>query len=208
MLLNNIWGLFFSPKETWKDIRDQQCNIFGCFAGHIMWLAAIPAIAGYIGTTQIGWQIGTREVHFLTAQSAGVIAVLSYFAMLVGVYGMGWMVHWMSRTYGAEPALAQCITFAAYTATPLFLIGLALLFPILWLDMLLGLPAVGYTVYLLYTGAPVMLGIPEERAFLLSSAVLGLGLVALVAILASTVLLWAAGFGPQLATVTSALSAG
>ena len=32
-----------------------------------------------------------------------------------------------------------------------------LLYPLLWLNLLLGLPALGYTVYLLYTGVPVMM---------------------------------------------------
>ena len=42
-----------------------------------------------------------------------------------------------------------------------------------------------------------MMEIPEERAFLFGSAVMAFGLVALVAMLAITVLLWSAGFAPS-----------
>ena len=92
---------------------------------------------------------------------------------------------------------SQCVILAAYTATPLFLIGITGFFPILWLMLILGLPALAYTVFLLYTGLPIMMDIDPERGFLFSSAVLGVGLVALVALLAATALLWGMGLEPQ-----------
>ena len=69
--------------------------------------------------------------------------------------------------------------------------------PILWLNLLVGLPVLGYTVFLFYTGVPVMMEIPQERGFLFSSAVMAFCLVALVAVLAISVLLWHSGFGPS-----------
>ena len=70
------------------------------------------------------------------------------------------------------------------------------LYPILWLNFLIGLPALAYSVYLLYTGVPILMRVEPERGFLFSSAVLAVGLVALVSLLAVTVLLWGSGFGP------------
>ena len=128
------------------------------------------------------------------------IAVLFYITMLVAVFTVGKMIHWMGQTYGSKQSLPQCIALAAYTATPLFLIGIMLLYPLLWLNLLLGLPALGYTVYLLYTGVPVMMGVPKERGFLFASAVLAVGLVMLVGVLAATVILWGAGIGPVFAS--------
>ena len=71
------------------------------------------------------------------------------------------------------------------------------LYPVLWLNMVLGIPALAYTVYLLYTGVPIMMGISEERGFLFSSAVLGVGLIAFVALLAITAILWGMGLEPR-----------
>ncbi len=53
-----------------------------------------------------------------------------------------------------------------------------------------------YTVYLFYSGVPIMMQIPTERAFLFASAVMAVGLVALVGLLAATVMLWGIGIGP------------
>ncbi|MDH5471192.1 MAG: YIP1 family protein, partial [Gammaproteobacteria bacterium] len=129
MVLQHVWGLFVNPKREWVSIRDDECTIGKCYAFHVLILAAIPAISGFIGTTQFGWQIGVGDPVKLTTQSAGLIAVLYYFAMLVGVFSLGWMIHWMGDTYGAAVPLSKCVTLAAYTATPLFIIGLMELYP-------------------------------------------------------------------------------
>jgi hypothetical protein len=71
------------------------------------------------------------------------------------------------------------------------------LYPVLWLNMVLGIPALSYSVYLLYSGVPIMMGISTERGFLFSSAVLAVGLVSFVALLAVTAILWGMGLGPQ-----------
>ena len=197
MILKHVWGLFMNPKREWAAIRKDECTIGKCYAIHVLILAAIPAICGFIGTTQIGWQLGAGDPVKLTLQSAGLIAVLYYLAMLVGVYSIGWMIHWMADTYGAEAMLSQCVVLAAYTATPLFLIGIMELYPVLWLNMVLGIPALAYCVYLLYSGVPIMMGISEERGFLFSSAVLAVGLVAFVALLAVTAILWGMGLEPR-----------
>jgi hypothetical protein len=196
MVLQHIWGLFTNPKKEWESIRDDECTIGKCYAAHVLILAAIPPISGFIGTTQFGWQIGAGDPVMLDMQKAGLFAALYYLAMLVGVFSMGWMIQWMADTYGAKPQLSQSVVLAAYTATPLFLIGLMELYPVLWLNMVVGIPALAYTVYLLYTGVPIMMGISEERGFLFSSAVLAVGLVAFVALLAITALLWGMGLEP------------
>jgi hypothetical protein len=90
---------------------------------------------------------------------------------------------------------------ASYTASPLFVIGLLQLYPILWLNLVIGLPALGYSIYLLYSGVPAMMEIPAERGFLFASAVLAFGLVSLVAMLAVTVLLWGVGLAPEFRTI-------
>jgi hypothetical protein len=196
MVLNHVWGLFMQPREEWQAIRDERCSAGKCFCSHVLILAAIPVICGFIGTTQVGWEIGGREAIKLTTASALKISLVYYITILVAVFTIGKLIHWMGETYGTRPPLAQCIALAAYTATPLFLVGIMQIYPVLWLNLLVGLPALAYSVYLLYTGVPVMMEISEERGFLFSSAVLAVGLVTLVAVLAATVIMWSAGFGP------------
>jgi len=196
MVLNHVWGLFSQPKKEWKSIKGERCSIGKCYCSHVLLLAAIPAIAGYIGTTQVGWSFGGFEVHRLTTQSALQIAIITYLTMLVAVFSLGKAIHWMGQTYGSKQTLPQAIALAAYTATPLWLLGFFFLYPVLWINMLIGLPALAYTVYLLYTGVPVMMSVSQERGFLFASAVLAVGLVMLVAVLGAMAMLWSMGIGP------------
>jgi hypothetical protein len=161
-----------------------------------MVLGAIPVLSGFIGTTQFGWHVGTSETVRLATHSAAIIAVLYYLIIIVAVFSIGWMIHWMGQTYGADKPLSQCLALAAFIPVPLFLVGLMQLYPILWLNLVVGLPALAYTVFLLYVGVAVMMEIPPERAFLFASAVLAVGLVGLVGMLAVTVFLWGIGVGP------------
>jgi len=196
MFIQHIVGLFIDPMRQWEKIRDQHKSADGGSVAHIFVLAAIPAISGYIGTTQVGWRIGVGEPIRITGDSAFAIAIIYYLALLVGVFSIGWVIHLLGKAYEVEKPLSLCIALAAYAATPLFLIGLMEVYPVLWLNMLLGLPALAYTVYLLYSGLPIMMEISAERGFLYSSAVLAVGLISLVALLAMTALLWGMGLQP------------
>lgn len=195
-MLKHIWGLFARPEAEWESIREGHYSIARVYLAHTIWLALIPPASGFIGTTQVGWQIGVGDPVRLTTDSALHIAILYYIALLIVAFSVGWMVHWMGKTYGADQPLSQCVALASFTATPLFLSGIMTLYPMLWLNLVIGIPVLGYTVYLFYTGVPIMMEIPPERGFLFSSAVVAFGLVALVALLAVTVILWGMGFEP------------
>lgn len=197
MSFSHAFGLLARPKAEWAAIRDRSHGVARSLLAHTAPFALIPAIAGYFGTTRIGWQIGTGGVVRLTEASALRIAVVYYLAIVATTVCIAWTIRWMGRTYGASQPLGQCYALATYTATPLFLVGLMHLQPILWVNLIVGLPVLGYTVYLFYAGVPVMMEIPEERGFLFSSAVMAFGLVALVALLAASVVLWSSGFGPS-----------
>lgn len=200
MVLNHVWGLLTDPTREWKAVRKERPGILRAYLSHVLILAAIPVVAGYYGTTRIGWHVVPREVHRLTPESALPMAIASYITLLVAVFVVGMLIHWMQRTYGGKTDLGAAVTLAGHTAMPLFLVGVFLAYPLLWVNMLLGLPALAYSVYLLYTGVPVITGISKERGFLFASAVLAVGLVMFIGVLAATVILWSAGVGPVLET--------
>lgn len=194
-MLKHVFGFFIDPSEEWRAIRDRRPTL-GQIMLLVMILGAIPVISGFIGTTQFGWQIGTSETVRLTTRSAALISVAYYVVIIAAVLSIGWMIYWMGETYGANKPLSQCIVLAAFIPTPLFLIGVMQLYPILWLNLIVALPALAYTVFLLYLGIPIVMEIPPERGFLFASAVLAVGLVGLVGLLAVTVFLWGIGVGP------------
>ena len=197
MLLKHIKGLLFNPLVEWEKIRLEVSSVQKLFAGYALILAAIAPLCALIGTTTLGWRIGGGEAVRLTTTSATQMAIAFYLAILMATFCIGKMIHWMSQTYGASQPLPLCMALAVYSATPLFLIGIVQLVPTLWLNFIVGLPALGYTVYLLYAGVPVVMQIPTERAYLFSTSILAVGLVTLVGLLAVTAGLWGVGIGPR-----------
>ncbi|MCV6591153.1 MAG: YIP1 family protein [Marinobacterium sp.] len=190
MFLQHMMGMLYHPKAEWGALRKERYTTWHIFLAQISLLAAIPAVSLYIGTTQIGWSVAGSEYVKLDVSSAIPAAIAFYFAMWVAVGFIGGCIHWMEKTYGGNVSMDECLVLTTFTATPLFLSGLAGLYPVLWFNVFVGLVALCYSVYLLYVGVPIIMQIPEERAFMFSTSVLTVGLCVLVGLIATTVILW------------------
>jgi len=124
------------------------------------------------------------------------MSVAMYFGLIAGVIALAALMHELAKAFDTSPTYTQSLELAAYTATPLFMVGFAGLYPELWFLMSVGLVGLSYSVYLLYSGVPIMMHIPEEKGFIYSSSVVTCGLVLLVILMASSVILWSMGLGP------------
>ena len=194
--MKHLIPLLSHPHKAWGQIRDQGHSIAGHYLGHLIWLAALPPLAWWWGASQVGWELGGRTI-LLTPGSAAQIMGLFYVAILVSIAFLGYMIYWMAKTYdGHHSDITRGIVVASYMCTPMFLVGLTGLYPVLWLDMVLGPAAAAYTRYLLYIGMPIFYDLPQERGFLFASATVAVGLVLMVALLAATVILWEMGAMP------------
>jgi len=199
MLLSHVPGMFTHPDAEWELIRKEHTSPMKIYISYTCLLALIGPVCAFISTTQFGWRVGDGELIKLTTASAIQLNVLTYAAMLIGVFGLGWMIDWMSKTYGSghDEHAANGIALAAYSCTPLFLAGFASLYPVPWFNMLVYLAAAAYAGYLIYDGLPHVLGIDQDRAFFFSGAILTVGLVYLVSTRVGTVIIWNMGFSPQ-----------
>ncbi|MGQ8365622.1 Yip1 family protein [Glaciecola sp. 1036] len=199
MILNHLFGIYTQPKEEWKSIDKKHESYFYALS-HILIISLIPAGMAYYASTTIGWDIGagaTAETLKLTTQSALAMSVAMYFGLIFGVVALAVLIHEMAKSFQAEPNYTQSLELAAYTATPLFMAGFGAFYPELWFLMMVVLVGLSYSIYLLYTGVPIMLHIPEEKGFIFSSSVVTCGLVLMVILMAASVILWSMGLGPQ-----------
>lgn len=197
MSLSHTVGLLTHPDEEWEAIRNESESVSKLYFGHIFILALIPVAAAFYGTTQVGWQIGGSQVIRLTTASALQLCALAYLAMLAGVFIIGKFIDFFAATYDVKETTPRGVTLAAYTATPIFLLGVIAVYPNIWVNMAVGIAAIAYAVYLLYEGLPILMKIPEERGFMFASSVLTVGLVMFVGLLAISVVIWSMGIGPQ-----------
>ncbi len=196
-MLNNPFAFLFSPARQWQKVAAASLNAQRTSVIYVALFAIVPCIAWYHGTTEIGWRVGNGELVRLTPDSALKLVAAFYAAMMLALAGIGLTIHWMAGTYGSIASFTRGYAIAAYGATPLFLAGVVGFYPLLWLDLGIGMVAVSWAVYLLYSGLPVVMNIPAERGFLYASAVVGVCMVSLVAMMGATVVLWDLGFMPE-----------
>ncbi len=192
--MNHVWGLIAHPGREMRNIRQENESVSHHYTHHVLLMAAIPVICAFIGTTQIGWNLGAQYNVLLTISHALMLAVLFYVLILVGVGVMGMVIHWMARDYPHQPSLARCTVFSGYIATPLFLSGLVALYPLVWLCVLVGTLALIYTGYLLFIGIPLFLNIDRDESIRFTGTTLAIGVLVLEVLLALTVVIWRYGY--------------
>ncbi|MFT5085027.1 MAG: hypothetical protein ACI9Y1_003084 [Lentisphaeria bacterium] len=106
-----------------------------------------------------------------------------------------------AKTYGVQGPEDRIhydgTALAVYITTPLFLVGVFLVYPVLRLNALAMVIAGCYSIYLIYQGIPILMKIDKDHAFMYASSVITVGLVLMVTAMIGTVLVWSMGVGPQ-----------
>lgn len=193
-MINHVWGLFHHPDKEWRTINEEHETVSHLYTHHVLGMAAIPVISSFIGTTQFGWSLGGQNDDIQVSVATGIaIGICFYMLILLAVAAVGSLIHWLARKYPTRPSRHECIVFAGYVATPLFLSGVFAIYPIIWVCALACITGVAYTAYLLYKGTPNFLGISHKEGFILSSTMLAVGVLVLEALLVTVVLLWSLG---------------
>jgi hypothetical protein len=186
-----IWDVPSQEKEEVRFNREVAQVPFKCLVFRVVLLVAIPPLAVFIGTTQVGWMLAEDVFVRLTLESALPMSFTFYLALMLGVVLMACMFYVITRKWGQASGYHESIQSATSVATPMMLGGLVGLLPLLWFNVLIGMAAAACSIYLLYHSVPLQLRIPRERAILFSTLVLTLGFVVLVGILAVSAILWA-----------------
>ena len=161
--MGEILGIVFKPAATWQSLASKSEEAIKARLLLILALAAIPALAFYYGTTQVGWNVRGGEIVRITEASATPLAVLFYAAMVSTIVVIGLMCQWMSKTYNADSFPLKGVVMVGYACVPVYLAGAAAVYPIWELDIVLATLACCYTIRLLYLGVPPMMNVPEDQ---------------------------------------------
>ena len=184
--------------SIFEHIRNRQTQASRVFVLELIPLAVLPPIFLYIGTFINGWDIGA-EVPVTLSTSMLVFVCLSYFLVLLcGLLGMVVMLRWMAPTYEAELSFQLHLSLVVIIATPMVVGSIAHLYPHIFFNMLVFIPALVWSMYLLYQGVPKVLNTSPQQGMLMASSLIAIVLVGVVTLLGITVVLWTQGLGPSL----------
>ncbi len=188
-MVTDLYKVMVRPRRFWEALDDDPVSQFRCYA-YLLVMPVFPALAWYWGTSHFGWEVVDRTI-MLSQQSALILSALFYLGMLTITSLVGFMMFWMANTYGAENTqLSRGVMVATYCATPVFLAGLFGVYPIFWLDILVGLAAGAHAAYLLYLAIPIVMKIPKERGFLFASSMLASSMVMIMGAMGLITFMW------------------
>lgn len=190
--------LLLSPGRILRDLAHKDALTIEKLGKQLVFLLLIPPVASAIGGISFGWRFGTSEPLVLTMEQGLTISFLYYIAMCMGYFGTVFLARWMGSTYGAEISLDQYLAFFTVVVAPLCVASIAHLFPHIFFNVLVLVPAMIWSMLLMYRGMPVVLDIPPERGMLMSSVLVGWLLIAAVSLLGFSMVLWTIGLGPAI----------
>lgn len=187
-------GILLAPRDTWPAIVAEPASTASIYTGWVLWLAAIPPLASFIGMAAFGISVPFVGTLRLGLGSLLSQLLLSYALALVMVFVMALIVEALAPSFGGSKDRLQALKAVAYAYTPVWIVGVLGLIPqLMGLTMLLSLAAAGYAIYLLYLGLPATMKCPQDKAagYAAVSVVIGIVLAIVLGMIVGSTL----GFG-------------
>ena len=192
-------AVLVDPQRAIADIGAHPPSSARAFFGAAIWFGLCPPVFAYFGTTWFGWRLGVAPL-FLSPGTVLAIAAAYFALLLVGFLSTAFVARWMSATYGADGSLERCVALVTLVGAPLTVGSVVHLYPNAFVNVLVLVPTLIWSMYLLYRGLPVILKTDPGRGMLMASSLIAYLLVSWVTLLGITAVLWSLGIGPQVAT--------
>jgi len=157
-----IKAILLTPKTEWPVIAGESATTQSLLVGYALPVAALPAIAGFIKTSILGY--GFFGVSMRGSIGGGLTtAIFSAVVSLVSVFLMGLIIDALAPTFGGTKNGTQALKTACYAYTAGWVAGVFILLSFA-LGGLLTLLGMIYGGYLLYVGLPHTMKAPQEKA--------------------------------------------
>ena len=195
MTESRISMALFNPTQAFEKLAYAEVTAGEVLFKYALWLLLIPPTLLFISGYLFSWDIGAEEPIKLSTQALLVACIGYFLSLLFGFISTGYISRWMSQTYDATDNLGIHFALVAIVGAPLAIISVIHLLPSLVFNIIVFLPALIWSMYLLYTGVPVVLRTTPEKGMLMASAIAGWLLTAAVSLLGISLAFWSMGFG-------------
>jgi hypothetical protein len=195
----HLGKVLFRPSAAFAAIAERPPSSSAVFFGFALWLGLAPPIFAYIGTMTFGWRLGVEPL-IVSAPAAAAIAAAYFSLLLIGFLSSAFVSHWMASTYSADAAFGRSFALIALVGAPLTVGSVVHLYPHALINVVVLVPTLIWSMYLLYRGLPIVLKTDPAHGMLMASSLVAYLLVAWVTLLGITVVLWSHGIGPRVLT--------
>jgi hypothetical protein len=179
-LFERIKNILLNPRAEWPRIAAEPETVGSLYTNYIVPVAGFAVLCSFvsslIGVTVLGV---TYRPTYWQALSSGVWQLVF---TLGGTYVVALVMGYLAPLFGGENNNVRALKLTAYAATAGWLSNIFLLIPGLGFLTILGI----YTLYLIYTGAPVLLNVPPPRALPFTASLVAISIVTTMLIIGLT----------------------
>lgn len=159
-IIERVKDISFKTKDTWIVIKDEEATVSGIFKNYLLILAAVPALANFLGWMIIGYNVPFARSIRLNFGESLVTALIQYGFLLLGVWLVSKVVSFFAPKFNAEQDEVKSFKLAVYSYSPFLAAGILYIIPTLGiLVTLVGI----YCLYVLYVGISNVLDIPKNK---------------------------------------------
>ena len=155
-IVERVKKILMSPKTEWDVIAAEATPPMQLITTYVLPLAAIGAIASFIGTTIFASFFGGASFLW------GLVGMVWHLVMaVISVLLVGFVIDFLAPKFAGQKNFNQAFKVAVYSYTAAFLGAVFLIIPIL--GALLALLAAIYSLYLMYLGLPKLMKNPDDK---------------------------------------------
>ena len=158
-------NILLQPSREWRVIAGESTDVSTLLRSYAAPLSGIAALCQWFGLSVF---FGVLGIGFLRT---AVTAVVSWALGLLSLWVAAIVIEQLAPSFGSRSSTVQALKLVVYASTPVWLVGILTLVPLLGV---LFIVAVTYAVYLFYIGLPRVLDTPADRVvpYMLTSAVI------------------------------------
>lgn len=160
-IVSRAKGIILNSKQEWSKIKEETIPLNQLFTSYAFILAAIPAVAQFIGLGLIGRNVPFRGFARFGLGTALLQSIVIYVGSLVTVYIIGLIINALAPTFSSRQNRENAMKLAVFSMTPAWVAGVLYIIPFLGILVIF---AYIYGIYLLYLGmiTPLM-DTPKEK---------------------------------------------
>ena len=179
-LVQRLKGILLTPESEWPVIAQEPGTPGFLFPNYMVYLAALPPIARFIGNSIIG--VASPAGIYRVPLHIGLLgAVISYLVSFVVVYAIAIIVDQLAPRFGGVKDFPGALKVTVYSFTPYWIAGI--------LQLAAGLRFVAYVlalfgIYLAWLGLPRLMRVRRGEAMPYVAISVGCAAVIVVAVTA------------------------
>jgi hypothetical protein len=161
-VVDRVKNICLTPNTEWPVIAEEPASPANLITGYVVPLAAIGAVAGFIGGSIIGISMPFIGGRYRVPLVSGLgFAVFTLVMAVVGVFILSLIIDALAPSFGGQKDSTRALKVAVYSYTPAWVAAVFNILPLLGILALLGAL---YGLYLLYLGLPRLMKCPADKA--------------------------------------------